>query len=374
MHPTIPHATSITYLAEGAANVVYTLGKPSLHEYSEEDVIRHSDYGPATPLPTEVEIWEVDLPQQDLSFLDGKLLRLRKDLPTVTSVLDAQTHYEELITPLFDRNQLVEQSIVEVPEELIDQLTSVLVAMDDGGYRAKKRQGVYLSTEGFGTLVTDMRPRPGQDLITVELKPKWLAQSPSAPHGSRRCRTCALRAMRTADALANHDSSSKDAFCPLSLVSNERSKVTSAVKAILRGRSNATTLVNEVEPHLVEFLLESTLLHNLRALQVKLDSDGARKTNVTDEGFLAAMTLRDCTLFLRVSSRACLWCKEEAQVVQIPIASDGVIEARLGDLDLKSSSKADYWRKLDQQLIDGGWYQGTEQSPLSFFTGCLLQS
>ena len=41
----------------------------------------------------------------------------------------------------------------------------------------------------------------------------------------------------------------------------------------------------------------------------------------------------------------------------------GKIEARLGDLDLKSSAgeKAEYWRTLERTLIDGGWYTGTER-------------
>ena len=39
------------------------------------------------------------------------------------------------------------------------------------------------------------------------------------------------------------------------------------------------------------------------------------------------------------------------------------IEARLGDLDLKTSSgkKAEYWRNLERQLIDEGWYRATEK-------------
>ena len=302
MPPTIPPATSITYLAEGAANVVYTLGKPFPHEHTERAASVHDDHGPTTPLPTELQIWEVDLPHDDFSFLDGKLLRLRKDLPTATSVLDSQAYYEQLITPLFSREELVEQSIVGIPEELVSQLTSVLVAMDDGGYRPQKRHGVYLSNECYGMLVTDMSPRTGRDLITVELKPKWLAQSPSAPSGSRRCRTCALRAMKEADGLATHDSSSEYAFCPLNLISNERSKVAIAVKAILRGRSDAAMLTVDTETRVVDHLLESSLLQKLRLIQLKLDSKGVWEADAHDKNFLTAMTLRDCTIYLRVGS------------------------------------------------------------------------
>jgi inositol-pentakisphosphate 2-kinase len=48
---------------------------------------------------------------------------------------------------------------------------------------------------------------------------------------------------------------------------------------------------------------------------------------------------------------------------QLPLDNDRAIEARLGDLDLKSSAgqKAEYWRTLERSLIDGGWYTGTEK-------------
>lgn len=45
------------------------------------------------------------------------------------------------------------------------------------------------------------------------------------------------------------------------------------------------------------------------------------------------------------------------------MTSDKDIEARLGDLDLKTSSgkKAEYWRSLEKRLIDEGWYTATEK-------------
>lgn len=50
------------------------------------------------------------------------------------------------------------------------------------------------------------------------------------------------------------------------------------------------------------------------------------------------------------------------RALQIPRDRNHAIEARLGDLDLKSSAgeKAEYWRSLERSLIDGGWYTGTE--------------
>ena len=36
------------------------------------------------------------------------------------------------------------------------------------------------------------------------------------------------------------------------------------------------------------------------------------------------------------------------------------IEARIGDLDLKSKDKRQYWVNTEKTLIDEGWYTGTE--------------
>lgn len=48
------------------------------------------------------------------------------------------------------------------------------------------------------------------------------------------------------------------------------------------------------------------------------------------------------------------------------------VEIRLGDLDLKTGAggKAKYWRDLEINLIDGGWYQGSNSQDPS---ECALQ-
>lgn len=53
---------------------------------------------------------------------------------------------------------------------------------------------------------------------------------------------------------------------------------------------------------------------------------------------------------------------------------NGAIEARLGDLDLKSSNrkKAEYWRNLEEQLTDGGWYTATERANAAHESYCRL--
>ena len=90
-----------------------------------------------------------------------------------------------------------------------------------------------------------------------------------------------------------------------------------------------------------DFLLKDPLLRRLKQLQTNKDPNGVLKANVISPDFLAAMTLRDCTLYLKVGLTS--------------------IDARLGDLDLKTGNgKAEYWRSLERQLIDGRWYTATE--------------
>lgn len=72
------------------------------------------------------------------------------------------------------------------------------------------------------------------------------------------------------------------------------------------------------------------------------------------------MTLRDCTVFLRFSADGD-WSGDE-----------GEVEARLGDLDLKSPDKAGYWEETERGLVEGGWYEGIEKGEGGRSNGCRL--
>ena len=52
----------------------------------------------------------------------------------------------------------------------------------------------------------------------------------------------------------------------------------------------------------------------------------------------------------------------------------GSIEARLGDLDLKTpgGDKGEYWRSLERSLVDGGWYAAKEKDTVGKEDVCLL--
>lgn len=182
-------------------------------------------------------------------------------------------------------------------------------------------------------------PVPRHDSV-IEFKPKWLCQSPSAPIDSVRCRQCALVARINVERTRKGEDL-KYHFCPLYLVSNRDRDLKFAAQKLV---GNAVKY-----DRMFKFLKNNPLLRTLRDWQDRLDKVGVLTGDVEDENFLAAMTLRDCSVFVRF---AMAYNGEE----------DGkVLEARLGDLDLKSPKKKEYWRNIEEQLISEGWYQGTER-------------
>jgi predicted AAA+ superfamily ATPase len=112
---------------------------------------------------------------------------------------------------------------------------------------------------------------------------------------------------------------------------------------------------SEVSDKLVKRVVEWTrsypLLRRLREVQMQLDPvsvlnpptdpEENRKWELNQQ---IAMTLRDVSLFLLVP-------EDESQ----PLV------AKLADLDLKSAKKLKQWQKIERELIDEGWYEGTER-------------
>ena len=315
----------LVYLGEGAANVVYRI-LPLDPSMSSD--LNFGSYGPNTPLPTEIEPLYVD------PNFEGRLVRLRKRTSSATRVIDSQDHFENFIKPLFPCENLVQQVLFRPSKDLLRDCNVRLREMERTGARPTKRHGVYLAEdEMYGMLVTDMS-RNDDSFRFFEFKPKWLAQSPSAPPESKRCRTCALRAMKKG---------TRPSFCPLDLL--EKDGINTAVCRIMgldpRRRKEYSEPEKEMLGRIRDFLLKNPLLRRLRQLQMIKDPNGVLKANVISPDFLAAMTLRDCTLYLKVGRTS--------------------IDARLGDLDLKTGEgKEEYWRSLEKQLIEGRWYTAIE--------------
>lgn len=188
-----------------------------------------------------------------------------------------------------------------------------------------------------------LTPHTAHQTDTVfEFKPKWLAQSPSAPSTATRCRTCAREAQK------QHKSKFKSKKppppCSLTLLSP-----TSPPTPLLHRLAGTTPLPAPAALRLAHWLQTNTLLPRLRDLQVEFDPVGPLAAHEEGmERLQLAMTLRDCSCFVR-----------------IPADGDEV-EARLGDLDRKNGEgKLGYWRETERGLVEGGWYGGEGM-------GCLL--
>ncbi|KAI9884241.1 MAG: hypothetical protein M1823_003964 [Watsoniomyces obsoletus] len=387
--PTLPEEAMIDYLAEGAANVAYRISfPPSSPALSSSSF---SEYGPNTPPPTEVATMQTN------PLFHRRLLRLRKSIPSSQPTLQTFEAFQAIIAPLFPSSYLVEQDLVKLPPNLLSVANAGLRNDEETGKRPASRKGVYLALdEPFGVLVKDMTPDHERGEVSVEFKAKWLAQSPSAPADARRCRTCALRAMRRRGGIHSlKDTSAEEELCPLDLVSDDRSRVEVAVRSLLSSSSThhhhgsgRLTKTEEkdtkgLEERLVRFLYKHPLLGRLKDLQEKFDSLGPLKADLKGREWALAMTLRDCTVFLKIqpprhgpaggegrrtdpheNDNTTQITTDDAEGDEM---KDEGIEIRLGDLDLKTpkGGKAAYWRGIEEELINGGWYTATETSSSS---------
>lgn len=294
---------TLEYLAEGAANIVYRFTLPPPSPSIEADASLH-DYGDgrSTPPPSELPALHYE------SIFQNRLLRLRKALPSTTSVLLSQEKFEQVIQPLIPSEYLVQQTLVKLPPGLAADCNRTLRLMEEEGTRPRKRLGTYLALDAmYGCLVTDMTSAGNQGRVVIDFKPKWLAQSPSAPAQARRCRSCALRAMRKAsgkdEAERSFDPSLQSApstLCPLDLVSDDSYRIALAVEYILDHSQWPPSAREWLTSHLTDFFTGNQILRLLRSLQQDLDPKGVSQANLNDPNFLTAMTLRDCTMFIVV--------------------------------------------------------------------------
>lgn len=335
----------LDYVAEGAANILYriVLPPPSPSTSADQDIDLGIDIsspalastsshdGPSSSSATAAvdiqhSVTEIAPLRMDPRF-EGKLVRLRKATKTSVPVLDSHKFFKRMIAPGFAKGELVEQVLFRPTPALLRDCNARLHRMEEEDTRPDKRHGVYLDEkECHGSLVTDMTRPPEGMWRCVEFKPKWLVQSPSAPVGSRRCRTCALRAMKgrglQRSAQGSGEKGGAVEFCPLNLVSLDRGRVAVAVNEILgpvpRFRKHGSEFLSQfrgpgegdamngdlsegvMRDRIADFLHGNPLLEALRRKQVDLDPVGVFKADLISLDFLAAMSLRDCTLFLKV--------------------------------------------------------------------------
>jgi inositol-pentakisphosphate 2-kinase len=194
----------------------------------------------------------------------------------------------------------------------------------------------------------------------IEFKPKWLSQSPSAPPSARRCRNCAREAYQL-NKTGVKPTYETQIICPLDLL--DCSRDLHALRRVLSLLAADATEDPDHAQHLAHWLTNNTLLTRLRDAQVSRDSVGPLTSPPGNEAQLAlAMTLRDCTCFIRIRTEK-----------KGPGAAEGVtVEAKLADLDRKNAAaKMGYWQKTERQLAEEGYYHGTERPRQA--TDCRLE-
>ncbi|KAK9358063.1 inositol-pentakisphosphate 2-kinase [Lipomyces starkeyi] len=356
----ITDVSSLTYIAEGAANIIY---KISDHQ--------HSVY----------------------------LLRLRKKLPSQPSTLDVYSFNRDHISPLFAPDMVASMQLVKLDGAVLQQLNKELDVLEKEGIRDQKRHGTLLDTgERYGILVENMtaesvcsdfpmkfsgreeimgssgvlsyavREDRGKKLevAVLEFKPKWLTQSKDAPENWKYCRTCALRRYRAKGA-------SEYAFCPLDLVSGSRNRVEKSVRALLPNQldinSGTILTVERLRRIITDFIINTEVFKTLAHIQDNMDKYGVMDASGSEEptNFLTAMTVRDCTAFVRIVYSEL----DEDKTSEIKeyfadgrsthIEVDGyyfAVSCRLADLDIKdgSGTKRAYWQSIENNLNAGGWY------------------
>ncbi|KAH7075262.1 inositol-pentakisphosphate 2-kinase-domain-containing protein [Paraphoma chrysanthemicola] len=212
----------------------------------------------------------------------------------------------------------------------------------------------HLTAKRWGICLPDMSPMPGSS-VTLEIKPKWLAQSPTAPKNAQRCRTCALQVAKPKDP--------NKYLCPLLLVEGSRDDlypwVSARVEEQLAGTADLPTrrqmeLITHVSSQISTYLSEGdgrSLLRHIRLLQTLLDPQGvlgrdqfsADLRPLFDYNLRLAMTLRDCSLYIKVGYTT---SKMDA----------AIIDCRLGDMDFKSPDKIVDWHQKEWDLINCAAY------------------
>ncbi|KAI2630931.1 hypothetical protein GGR54DRAFT_627997 [Hypoxylon sp. NC1633] len=313
----ILNRSQFTHIAEGRANVVFGIREPK---------------DPSIPM----------------GFFRGTLLRVPKTTPDVTpcDYETLQDFQEKFVDVQVGRQHIVPQILVRIPQAVATSLN----AKRDSALRAKGVKGDQSTIRaGHAMLVEDMGPSP--EYKTLEFKPKWLAQSPMAPQGATRCRTCAREALRINKLRKRGIIKVSTPICPLGLIHEDPAVVMSTIDRL------APKWSERDRKRLADALHESGVLERLRDLQMEGDSGNGLFTGPSDPRFGLAMTLRDCSCFVRM-----------------PIDEDAPVIIKLADVDKKNwHEKQTYWQKGHTDLVNEGWYKGEERVNPPIEMACVLR-
>lgn len=365
-----PHESRVklAYFAEGAANVIFSI---ALLDVDDQAGCEHS--------------WAHKL-------VDGHLLRLRKGEkapdhhqarhsvapPPFVPVKEIDSFLRQRVLVAIPEKHVVQHTLVEVHPSFVKLCNDVLTLLEKSGMRKEKRRGWHINTEErYGFLVEDMTARTEQQ-ITVEFKPKWLAQSPLAPTNARRCRTCAWH-VKNGVAIEKR-------YCPLRLASGHAAWVVTEVEKFLPSPDSLplgwerAAVLKAVTEYFCDSQRGLALMRLLEKLQIEWDPKGMTSVvGITIEDYSSksaahllaqaqkalnepqnhgferlswTMTLRDCIIFIRLSKT------QGADLVQV--------ETKLADLDLKrvDAGKLCKWVLDEAGLTFNGYYTGTNEGRL----------
>lgn len=321
-----PTVFSLTYLAEGNANIIYSISPNSVQ--------------PQQPSP-QIPISNAEIQRHS----QCAVLRLRKALAFTKPSIEVLSAFHERIVPVFSPDHtdvLMPQILVPLISTIVDGLNAMLYAMEDDTSSAPSRpvarRGAYLpffTEEPHGILMPNLYAR-GERLL--EFKPKWLVQSPSAPRDARRCRTCAVNLLRRMK--GKHKGRGDSGFCPFALLSHDDGVLRPALEQLLGGHGRTEMVeefVGKVQPP----------LRHLRELQKRFGEVGLQDFQSSEvKDFGVAMALRDCSVFLVVSDRFEASNRPEIQ------------DVKFADLDLKTTKggKTERWTEIEGELVSKGLY------------------
>ncbi|KAI1131588.1 inositol-pentakisphosphate 2-kinase-domain-containing protein [Nemania abortiva] len=302
-----PQSVNFEYVAEGRANAVFS-------------------------------IWESGGSEATKGRFEGTLLRVPKATPGVTpcDYKTLQDFHENQVEERVGRQYLVPQVLIQISAKVAKILHKKRNKVDESEIRA-----------GYATLIQDMSASPGY--LVLEFKPKWLAQSPLASSGAKRCRTCAREAFRKWQKRAEGRFMPAP-ICPLGLVHKNPEVVMDTIRRL------APKWTEREHKRLSDAFDRSGILKRLHELQTKGDPDRALLDDPSDSDFGLAMTLRDCSCYVRM-----------------PIDVNQETEIKLADVDKKNwQEKQTYWRETHWNLVDNGWYTCEEQVNPPIVTECVL--
>lgn len=284
--------------------------------------------------------------------------------------------YVERIMGEFEEGDILDCWLVSLQLRLVLNLNQQLQTNRE---RSELRRDSTLRLDKYGLIVTDMSAKEPFPAMMIEIKPKWLVQSPTAPEDATRCRTCAFK-VKKFDKLKEKNPLAQpnrlDLWCPLKLASGHREFVRAVMVQLIHQALNERGASWGCHPDVFDRLLDNLtefftkgkghrLLTKLSNHQACFDQYGIRELRRNCHTFYAtqedalkccaeSMTLRDCSLFVRTT------------------ASGEIDDARLGDLDPKSLEKQQYWDDVECELIQQGYYVGNNLSGSPWTNYCML--